>query len=284
MRVVERTGPRAVLIENVPGFARKFGGLDWLRAAFHNVNAKLGTRYELSHAIIDAAEYGVPQRRRRLVAVADREGRQFIFPEALTNNSPRTAWDAVWDLEPADVTPLAVRGRWANLLRSIPAGENYLWHTDRGGGLRLFGYRTRYWSFLLKLSPQAPSWTLSAQPAQTAGPFHWENRRLSLSEMLRLQSFPKNWKVCGSYSDHVRQLGNAFPPLLAEILGRELRTQLLEAHSTASSPYTLWLPRAETPPPICDVEGVADEYLSLVDAHPAHPGHGLGPGALRRAA
>ena len=68
----------------------------------------------------------------------------------------RTAWDAIGHLDhetwPRELNPT---GRWAALLPSIPEGHNYLWHTprnDQNGSEPLFGWRTRYWSFLLKLA------------------------------------------------------------------------------------------------------------------------------------
>ena len=57
-------------------------------------------------------------------------------------------------------------GRWSALLPSIPEGHNYLWHTPRNkqkGSEPLFGWRTRYWSFLLKLAKNQPSWTIQAE-------------------------------------------------------------------------------------------------------------------------
>ena len=76
----------------------------------------------------------------------------------------------------------------SGLLPSIPEGENYLWYTNRGGGLQLFGWRTRYWSFLLKLAKSLPSWTIQAQPGSAIGPFHWRSRKLTTREMCRLQT------------------------------------------------------------------------------------------------
>jgi hypothetical protein len=75
-----------------------------------------------------------------------------------------TAWDALWDLEHADSPELGLRGKWADLLPSVPEGSNYLYFTDRGDGLPLFGWRRRYWNFLLKLAKDQPSWTLTAHP------------------------------------------------------------------------------------------------------------------------
>jgi DNA (cytosine-5)-methyltransferase 1 len=54
-----------------------------------------------------------------------------------------TAWDALGDLAAQpDNHDLQLTGKWAGLLPSIPEGQNYLWHTPRGGGLPLFGWRT----------------------------------------------------------------------------------------------------------------------------------------------
>ena len=86
----------------------------------------------------------------------------------------------------------AARGGWADLLPSIPEGQNYLWHTDRGGGRPLFGYRRRFWSFLLKLSKHRPSWTLSAQPGPSTGPFHWTNRPLAVREDVATSELSRN--------------------------------------------------------------------------------------------
>src|SRR3546814_15139025 len=63
----------------------------------------------------------------------------------------------------------AIKGKWADLLPSIPEGQNYLWHTERGGGIPLFGWRRRYWNFLLKLAKNKPSWTIQAQPGPATG-------------------------------------------------------------------------------------------------------------------
>ena len=92
-----------------------------------------------------------------------------------------TAWDAIGEFSlRSKADELKVRGQWADLLPSIPEGENYLWYTARKGGLPLFGWRTRFWSFLLKLAKDRPSWTIQAQPGPAIGPFHWENRMLSV--------------------------------------------------------------------------------------------------------
>src|SRR5262249_52462771 len=109
----------------------------------------------LSGTLCAKPSYGVPQHRERVFIVASSDGKQFKFPmETHGDLEPyRTAWDALGDLpERLNDSALKVGGKWAELLPSIPEGENYLWHTARGGGMPLFGWRTRYWSFLLKLA------------------------------------------------------------------------------------------------------------------------------------
>jgi hypothetical protein len=80
-----------------------------------------------------------------------------------------------------------IRGRWGHLLPEVPPGDNYLHFTaKRGHPTPIFEWRSRYWSFLLKLDPTRPSPTIQAQPGPNVGPFHWDNRRLRVAEVKRL--------------------------------------------------------------------------------------------------
>ena len=193
----------------------------------------------------------------------------------------RTAWDALADVRPAPGEGLKVRGKWAELLPSIPEGCNYLHHTSRGGGMPLFGWRRRYWSFLLKLAKDRPSWTIQAQPGPAIGPFHWDNRRLSLRELCRLQTFPDDVIITGGRTSQQRQLGNAVPSLLAEVLGREIGRQLLGLKPKKGLKL---LPPARTPVPAAEpVAPVLRKFRKLAGSHEAHPGTGKGYGAVARA-
>ena len=72
-----------------------------------------------------------------------------------------------------------------------PPGDNYLFYTaKRGHPEPLFKWRGKYWSFLLKLSPDKPSPTIQAQPGPYIGPFHSDNRRLRVAEIKKLFTYP----------------------------------------------------------------------------------------------
>ena len=301
LRVLRDVKPAAFLLENVPGlgYASKSEGLDLLLRLIDLLNVETGTNYAPGWAVLNAAEYGVPQDRRRIFIVGHREGLRFEFPQPthalpsateqeqlkLGSLEPtRTAWDAIGDIEKeADDDPtLQMTGKWADLLPSIPEGENYLFHTSRGGGLPLFGWRRRYWSFLLKLSKRLPSWTITAQPGSAIGPFHWRNRRLSSRELERLQTFPDGYRIAGSRTSVQKQLGNAVPSALAERLGLELRAQFFGDPQAAEQPLRLLPPRRADVPPPEPVFPVLNKYQHLIGDHEPHPGTGKGAGALAR--
>jgi len=100
---------------------------------------------------------------------------------------------------------------------------------ERGHSKPVFKWRSRYWSFLLKLSPDLPSWTIQARRSNNMGPFHWQNRILRLEEIRRLQTFPDCWQLAGTTEQQWRQLGNAVPPLLAQSLGQAIRDHIYQA-------------------------------------------------------
>ena len=278
MRLVDECLPSVLVIENVEGFVRgKGAALRSIQSSLGWINARRATKYRAQWTVLDACDYGVPQHRRRSIIIARRDGSSFRWPEKTHTAQPVRAWDAIGSLHPKD--PPRAQGHWAGLLRSIPEGGNYLHHTPRGKGEPVFGYRRRYWSFLLKLAKDRPSWTIPAQPAQNAGPFHWDNRRLSEKEMLRLQSFPTKWLIAGAEEDRVRQIGNATPPLLAEVIGRAVAEQVFgreyDRRPTLGLRRRRAIPAARRPAP------VPKRYLrGRRDLEP-HPGTGRGPGALR---
>ena len=128
---------------------------------------------------------------------------------------------------------------------------------------------------MLKLAKDRPSWTVQSQPGSATGPFHWRNRRLSARELCRIQTFPDDYRISGSLSQVQKQLGNAVPSLVAEILAMEIRRQLLDAPLRRKTPRLAVEKRDDLPPPET-VKRVPKEYLHLVGNHPEHPGTGKG--------
>ncbi|WP_457972300.1 DNA cytosine methyltransferase [Arthrobacter sp. D1-17] len=257
VRVVRESRPEAFILENVQGLTYKThrAQLDRLLAAM----TELG--YNPQWKVLLAGDYGVPQLRRRVFIVGRRDGKAFHFPEPTHSGwSERdrkmdhtkipyvTAREALLGLPPVAEAEEIVEGEFADLAAQVPPGQNYLWHTDRYGGQNAFEWRSRYWTFLLRLDPDRPSSTIQAQPGPWVGPFHWENvrnsagelraRRLRLPEMKRLMSFPDSFKIVGSRADAQRQLGNAVPVELGKVVARALLTQLGHLEVCTSEIYS----------------------------------------------
>lgn len=303
LRVLRDLQPKAFLLENVFGltYKGKDEGLRLLQKTIGKINKEVGTNYSFEWQVLNTANYGVPQIRERFFLVGIRDGTIFRFPDP-THEDPNatddasngngkvqaslfedfkgkgalkpwtTTWDAIGDLEDENHPNLAPTGKWGDLLSSIPEGENYLWHTDRKGGLPLFGWRRRYWSFLLKLAKDKPSWTIQAQPGAGIGPFHWKNRRLSAQEMMKIQTFPDGYVIEGGHTEIQRQLGNAVPSLMTEILGREIKKQALGDNSSNGKRLKL-LPPTRTPvPPSEKLKPVHPKYHKSIGEHSPHPG------------
>ncbi|MWV48903.1 DNA (cytosine-5-)-methyltransferase [Rathayibacter sp. VKM Ac-2803] len=256
VRVVRETRPEAFILENVQGLTYKTHRVQFerlLRSLF-----ELG--YNPQWKVLLAADYGVPQLRRRVFVVGRRDGKKFEFPEPthsgwserdrtidlskIPHVSARTAFEG---LPPGgDVTTEEiVDGEYGELAGLVPPGQNYLWHSDRYGGRDVFKWRSRYWTFLLRLDPERPSTTLQAQPGPWVGPFHWENvlnasgeeraRRLRVAEMLRLMTFPDDFVLPLGRMDVQRQLGNAVPVELGKVVVRALMEQLGHRASVSAS-------------------------------------------------
>jgi len=277
MRVVEELQPRVFLLENVHGinYTGKEEGFLLLHRMTQQINRLHRTQYTFSWKVINAASYGVPQIRTRFFLVGERDGSLFHFPDETHSNGPPmldmasfishrqpyvTAWESIGCIEPNEnEEDLTVKGKWADLLPSIPEGENYLWHTDRKGGVPLFGWRTRYWSFLLKLAKNKPSWTIQAQPGPAIGPFHWKNRRLSVCEMAAIQTFPPDIRFIGTRTSIQRQIGNAVPSLLSEVIARAIGEQFFGL--TYTKPLYLQVERSDYIPQPEPTSNVPERYL-----------------------
>lgn len=235
-KIVELANPQAFIFENVPGMAFKSNS-DALNYIIER-GEELG--FKVNWKILNSADYGVPQQRKRFFLVG-LKSKKFIFPDPTHSDFTSknysafckpwvTAGDAISDLdteENADDKGHYAGGKHNHLLKDIPPGQNYLFYTkERNHPNPLFKWRSRYWSFLLKLSPDLPSWTIQARRSNNMGPLHWRNRILRIEEVKRLQSFPDDWFLEGTVEQQWRQIGNAVPPKLAKALGKALIEQL----------------------------------------------------------
>ena len=245
-RIVTAAQPRAFILENVQGLTYATH-----RAQLSRVLEQLTSAgYRPTFKVLMAADYGDPQLRRRVFIVGRRDGVAFRFPVPThsgwsehtrtfdpTKTPYVTAGSAIGQMlsGPAESGEI-VEGTYAELLAEVPPGQNYLWHTERYGGRDAFKWRSRYWTFLLRLDPDRPSSTLQAQPGPWVGPFHWENvinveglmraRRLRKAELLRLMSLPPDFVVEGDRATVQRQLGNAVPLELGKAVVGALAEQL----------------------------------------------------------
>ncbi|MDP9342998.1 MAG: DNA cytosine methyltransferase [Actinomycetota bacterium] len=239
LRFLDVLRPKAYLMENVFGLAYRNQSapfFDGLRAGIRQLG------YSLTYGVLNAADYGVPQNRQRLFLVGARDRRVLDLPSPThwgdheRRRRPAfasellphvTAGDAlsglVCEREPGE----DVNGKFGHLLPEIPPGRNYLHFTAHEGHPRpLFEWRSRYWTFLLKLDPERPASTIQAQPGPYVGPFHWDNRRLRVPELRRLHGFPDDFDFAGSRREVQVQIGNAVPPPLARTIATAIRKQL----------------------------------------------------------
>lgn len=228
LNMLDWVRPRAFILENVKGLAYKVHA-EALATIIERAE-KLG--YKVSTAVLNSADYGVPQIRERCFVVGSLESR-IELPKATHSNDPTsallpwvTAGEVLLDLdteENASDEGHFAGGQHNGLLHQVPPGDNYLYFTEkRGHPEPRFKWRGRYWSFLLKLSPDMPSWTIQARRSNNMGPFHWRSRILRISEIKRLQTFPDEFALAGTVEQQWRQIGNAVPPLLAAAVGRSV--------------------------------------------------------------
>lgn len=233
-RAVEELSPKFFFFENVHGFVFKphKSALELVEAE----SERLG--YKIFHKVVNTADYGIAQTRQRFICIGIRkEMKDFVFPNQTHSEKPNAEnklkkWvncgDILNDIDfdlPEDIK-MEAGSKHKELLKQIPAGDNYLFYTkERNHPNPIFEWRSRYWSFLLKLSPERPSWTIQASHSNNMGPFHWKNRFLRIDEIKRIQSFEDKHIFLGSFKEQWRQIGNAVPPLLAYQFAKEINNQ-----------------------------------------------------------
>lgn len=214
LRLVDEMKPKAVLLENVPGFAsEKFSGY---RNKLMNKLRKMG--YVPDWKILHASNFGVPQLRPRFVLVALREefANGFFWPEPSTESV--TVGNRLFDL-------MAERGwkgaaAWSS--RADMIAPTLVGGSLKHGGPDLGPTRAKQqWEILgvdgKGIADEAPAEDFSVDGIP----------KLTVRMAARIQGFPDSWKFAGKKTSTYRQIGNAFPPPVAEALGNSIRNALL---------------------------------------------------------
>ena len=232
-RAIEEIKPKVFLFENVDGFT--FKTYEKPMAFLKEKSEKLG--YNITYKVINAANYGVPQTRKRFICVGiKKELGTFIFPpetHSEKGEEGKKKWVTCGEVlsDSDDITEEEMQQRPGSkdydLLVGIPPGKNYLFYTAHEGYPEpIFKWKSRYWTFLLKLTPYRPSWTIQASLSNNQGPFHWRNRFLRISEIKRIQTIDDDYQLIGDLKEQWRQVGNAVPSKLAYVIATEIKKYL----------------------------------------------------------
>lgn len=249
-RIVSEAQPRFFVMENVKGMlsaAVRHRPLDQrgpgfpplvpdeeLGSALKVIRAELAELgYYVIFGVVNCADYGVPQKRLRVVFIGSRLGEDIIIPkpthsEKGENGTKRwvTLREAIADIgDEPEFTPF--KEDRAKLLRLLTAGENWrslpedLHRTALGAAADTWGGRS---GFCRRLVWDKPAPTLTTDPLGRATTLchPTELRPLSVQEYARLQQFPEKWRFAGLTSQKYTQIGNAVPIGLGSAIGKML--------------------------------------------------------------
>lgn len=231
--------PRAIFMENVKGFVSTPRGETSYLSEVERRLANAG--YQFEHRIVNCANYGVPQARERFILVAWQRGNVFLWPDARHFAEPKswqrpylTVGDVISDLMDADThssefshVPMNHKPLVVERYKLIPEGkklpESIMTDEHRKG------YRSdsiKNFSHVYKrLSMDEPATTMV--PGHNAFPVHPKlHRTLTVREAARIQTFPDWMRFEGTRQQQCTLVGNAVPPLLAEIFAASIMKML----------------------------------------------------------
>ena len=194
--------------------------------------------YQITYGLVDAADFGVPQNRHRLIVLGSREHElkstqleQIVIPTF--KGQWRTLRHAIYNLrqEPPKFLPYSPDRK--AIMDLVPPGMNWRWFRDNpaygpdfarglmGGAWLADGGKV---GFFRRLSWDKPSPTLPTSPIQksTFLCHPEETRPLSVQEYAAIQQFPSDYEFAGGVAQQYKQIGNAVPVGLGEAIGRGL--------------------------------------------------------------
>lgn len=242
-RVVEKIAPEFFVIENVRGLLTLGKGV--FKEDIIDRFSKLG--YTVSYKLLNASDYGVPQNRYRVFFIGIRDN-CFVFPEEFSYKV--SCKEALSDLPSLDVYDLfsdvyrsEPLNKYQELMRyASPELTNHepTRHTDQTkeiismipDGGKISDLPEEYWSIrkynkaFQRMNSNLPSNTIDTGHRNY---FHYEENRVpSVRESARIQSFPDDFEFLGSKTSQYKQVGNAVPPLLAEVIAKQILKYLHE--------------------------------------------------------
>lgn len=233
VRLADECGCQMIVFENVRGMLTARGPSDEPGEALRIIRESLWERgYRSEVALLNAADYGVPQRRVRLIIIGYRGTAKPSFPVPTHQNLEVDAlalcqsWNSLSSvlLAPNSLSPkewIQPSGKMAERLRGLQPGQG-----AKSAGKKESTRPGGHWGYLqggFVADPRLPARTVTASSQQD-----WimlpdgSHRRLCPRECAAIQTFPKGWTFAGKFASQYKQIGNAVPPLLAKHLGKIL--------------------------------------------------------------
>ncbi len=232
-RALDEVRPTWFIAENVPGLMSSGG--EKILGEF----SRAGNGYDVAIHLYKFDQYGVPQRRARIVAVGIESslGKRFRVPLPTHERNPVTAEEALRGVDRVIDNNERTKhpSRTVEMLSHIPEGMN-AWHENVPTRLRI-ATSVKLSLIYRRLQRNEPAYTVVASGGGGTHMYHYsEHRALTNRERARLQSFPDDFVFIGNSGSVRKQIGMAVPPLGAKAIGIALRATLLGQHFPATDP------------------------------------------------